>query len=139
MSDFPDALNVVLDHLVRTRENGGAAAAGLAVLTRLAATRDTERPTQVAETPANAPRSLRPAPEALRLARIDAEPAIAEYKPLTNPAGTKAERLAQLHAIAATCQKCPHLAASRHRLPACFASRSLEAGSSIRPRSGRLR
>ena len=114
MSDFPDALNVVLDHLVRARENGGAAGASLAVLARLAATRDMECMAQMAETPAIAPRRLRPAPEAPRLARIDAEPAIAEYKPLTNPAGTKAERLAQLHAIAATCQKCPHLAASRH-------------------------
>jgi uracil-DNA glycosylase len=114
MITFPDALNVVLDHLSRTRENGGCPGASHAVLARLATAGEMDRPTQVAEIPPPAPRSLRPAPDASRLARNEPEPVIADFVPLTDRSGTKAERLARLRAIAATCQKCPNLAASRH-------------------------
>ncbi len=114
MIEFPEALNVVLDHLARTREGGRAPGVSREALARLAATRDIARPTQIAETPAPSARSLRPAPEAPRQPAIDHEPVVADFKPLTDPAGSKAERLARLRAIAATCQKCPHLAASRH-------------------------
>jgi uracil-DNA glycosylase family 4 len=117
MIAFPDAVNVVLDHLSRSRESGGASSASAAVLARLAAAREIERPAQVAEASPIAPLappSLRPAAEAARLPLVDSEPVVAEFTPVTDPSGTKADRVARLRAIAATCQKCPHLAASRH-------------------------
>ncbi len=110
MTEFPEALTAVLDHLSRTRTNGGNARASRVVLDRLASARDVQFPAQIAEVPAPAMRTLRPAPEAPRLPKL--EPA--EYWPLIDPSGSKSERLARLRAIAATCQKCPHLAASRH-------------------------
>jgi uracil-DNA glycosylase len=112
MTEFPDALTVVLDHLSRTRTKGSRAGASRVVLDRLASARDVQSPPKVAEVPGPATRALRPAPEAPRLPKLETEPA--EYSPLTNPGGSKSERLARLRAIAATCQKCPHLAASRH-------------------------
>ncbi len=115
MTEFPDALTVrCFDHLARARLKGGVTGASRAVLARLAAVREVERPARVSEAPPPGARPLRPAPAAPRPLATDAEPIVAEFKPLTDPTGTKAERLARLRTIAATCQKCPHLAASRH-------------------------
>jgi uracil-DNA glycosylase len=111
MTAFPDALAVVLNHLARTRENGGEPIVSQAVLARLKSTREIERPAHLAEAPPS-PRRLRPAPEAPRLPKIDPEPEAADFTPLTT--GSKTERLARLREIAAACMKCPHLAASRH-------------------------
>ena len=118
MTGFPDALQVVLDHLARTRENGSTAGASLAVLERLVSVREIEPPAPVAETPPPTPRNLQPAREAAPPEpKRDAAPMMAttaDFEPLTDAGGPKAERLARLRAIAASCRKCPHLAESRH-------------------------
>ncbi len=114
MIEFPEALDAVLDHLVRTREGGRPSGASREALARLVASRDIDRPAQIAESPMPAARIPRPAPEAARLPANVPAPPDSEFRPLTDPSGSKAERLAKLRSIAATCQKCPHLATTRH-------------------------
>lgn len=91
MSSFPQALSAVIGHLERSRESGRVLGASRSALERLH------------DTPTATLLSL---PISRPTARTTATPA-------ASGSGTKAERLARLQAIAATCTKCPQLAASR--------------------------
>jgi uracil-DNA glycosylase len=128
MSEFDQALDFTMDSLRKLQQAGSGLKGSREALHRLAAARTKPDAAKAEAGQMTAP-AAKPAPilnrasegDAAELTRISPSPAAKEKTAIIAPAGevflthgaTKEERIAELRAAVAPCQKCPKLAATR--------------------------